>query len=218
MSTRRESGHPLEIKLREMGACKEACAWIRDYQNTQEAWAGCQRGDHMLWYIGRTVAGKPWSDTRRPLVMAACACARLALPYATGDTARVAIETAEAWVRGSATPEEVRDAATRAAAYAADDTRYQPPTAAAYAYAAAAAAWAAEAAAYVLAADAAANAAANTAAAAAANAGAKASDADASAAVTSARTRTLCQCADIVRRYYAVDADGNPVVLPGAAP
>ena len=33
----------------------------------------------MLWYAGR-VAGPPWSESRRPLVRAAVACARLALP------------------------------------------------------------------------------------------------------------------------------------------
>jgi hypothetical protein len=113
--------------------------------------------------------------------MAACACARLALPHAKDGAARAAIEMAEAWCRGEATVEQVR------AAYAAADA------AAAYAYAATDAAGAAAyAAAY--------------AAAAAAYAAADAADAAAAAAAdaAAARAATLRQCADIVRKHRPV--------------
>ena len=86
----------------------------------------------MLWLAAR-------ADVRRQeVVLAACACARLALPHVLAGEMRPlrAIETAEAWAQGEAgvTLTDVRRAAAAAAA--------------AYAAAAAAAAYAADAAAY----------------------------------------------------------------------
>jgi hypothetical protein len=54
---------------------------------------------------------------RRDLVLMSCECARLSLEYVEyGRTQPIdAIETAEAWVRGEATIEEVRAAATKSA-------------------------------------------------------------------------------------------------------
>ena len=54
---------------------------------------------------------------RRDLVLMSCECARLCLQYVEyGRTQPIdAIETAEAWVRGEATIEEVRAAATKSA-------------------------------------------------------------------------------------------------------
>ena len=74
----------------------------------------------MLWLLGR-IAGPAWSDSRKPLVLAACECARLALPYTTDPRVLKCIETAEAWTRGDATKEQVRAADADAAAYAAAD-------------------------------------------------------------------------------------------------
>ena len=54
---------------------------------------------------------------RRDLVLIACECARLSLKYVEYGRKQPlkAIETAEAWVRGEATVEEVRAAATKSA-------------------------------------------------------------------------------------------------------
>ena len=82
----------------------------------------------MLWLLGR-LSGKPESESRKKLVLAACQCARLALPYVKKGEARPlkAIETAEAWARGEAgiTLGDVRKAAAAAyAAYAASAVAY----------------------------------------------------------------------------------------------
>jgi hypothetical protein len=163
-----------------MGACAEAVVWARTQPDLPTAWAACERGDWLLWLAGRT-CGERGSAAHRRLVLAACACARLALPiweaqYPDDTRPRVAIETAEAWARSDegVTPGDVRDAA-----FAAVDA------AAAAAYAAAAYA------ASVAAADAAA-----AAAYAASVADAAAADADAAAADCRA---VLRQCADAVR-------------------
>ena len=98
----------------------------------------CERGDWMLWYLGKV------DVNRRRLVLAACNCARLALPHirAGEQRPRLAIETAERWARGDATVTlaEVRAAADAAYAYAdAADAADAAYAYAAYAYAAAAA-------------------------------------------------------------------------------
>jgi hypothetical protein len=107
-------------KLVEMDACEEAVWWARGYASPQAAWAACERGDWMLWLAGR-LAGEPHSAARKRLVLAACACVRLALEYVPRGEARprTAVETAERWARdeGGVTLQDVRAAA--AAAYAA---------------------------------------------------------------------------------------------------
>ena len=167
--------------IKRMRACEEALEWGEQFGTIEEAWANCEKGDWMLWLAGR-LAGDPESESRKRLVLTACECARLALPYVKGgeQSPLKAIETAEQWAKGETniTLSDVRAAA--AAAYAA---------AAAHAYAAYAAAAAAYAA--YAAADAAAAAAADDAAAAAAY-----------AAYAAARKEIRKKCADIVRKHY----------------
>ena len=145
--------------------CKAALDWLKTQPDAQTAWDTCRRGDWMLYHAGK-LAGAPGSDARRNLVLAACACARLALPRVRKGELRPlrAIEITEQWALGghdAPTLNQVRAAAAAAyAAAAAADAAAD----AAYA-AAAAAADAADAAA--AAADAAADAAAAAAAAAA---------------------------------------------------
>ena len=171
-------------RIAALGACSDAVEWLRAaaHPDLASAWAACQRGDWMLWLAAR-LSGPPWSDARRPLVLAACACAREALPaftacYPADLRPRHALDTAAAWCRGDATQDEVL-AAQRAAAYVA---------------ASAASAFAADAAA-AAAGIAYAAAAANTAAAAAADA------AYAAYAYTAARSVALARSADIVRQH-----------------
>src|SRR5262245_2394940 len=87
--------------LRSLEACQEAREWAASYSTLAEAWQVCDRGDWMLWLAGR-LSGAPKSDSRKRLVLAVCACARLALPYVpAGETRPLkAIETAEQWARG----------------------------------------------------------------------------------------------------------------------
>ncbi len=166
--------------LQALGACDEAVEWAGKQESAATAWRDCQRGDWMLWLLGK-LSGKPDSVKRRKLVLCACECARLSLKYVKRgeERPRIAIETAEKWARGDGpTLDDVRAAADAA-------------------YADAAAAYAADAAAAYAAADAADAAYADADAAyAAANAAAYAAAADA------ARTKTLAVCADIVRKHY----------------
>lgn len=101
-----------------LNPCADAMDWIRTQESAGTAWANCQRGDWLLWLCGK-LAGKPWSAARKKLVLTACECARLALPYvkAGDDRPLIAIETAERWARGEgATRKEVMAAADAAAA------------------------------------------------------------------------------------------------------
>ena len=156
---------------RARGACSEALAWLRTQPDAATAWEACERPDWLIWWLKR----QPATD-RKTLVRIACACARTALRFVPKDEERprLAIETTERWLVGSATIEEVRTAAVAAAYDAADAdadaaaaaayaAAYADAYAGAYAYAAAAAAadaYAYAAVAYAAAADAAADAAA----------------------------------------------------------
>ena len=173
-------------ELEKLHACTDAVKWVADQPSAAAAWRNCERGDWMLWLLGR-LSGKPGSAKRKRLVLCCCQCARLVLKHVPEgeDRTRRAIETAERWARGEGpTLSDVRDAAD--AAYAAAYAAYA-------AFAAGYAAGAASDAAYV--------AYASYAAYAAADAAAYAADAAASAA-DAARAKTLAECADIVREHY----------------
>ena len=107
-------------ELRDLHACSEAVKWAKDYRTATAAWKACERGDWMLWLVGR-LSGEPESDQRK-LVLCACECARLALEYVPSNETRPlrCIETGERWARGEATIEELREARRAAAADAAD--------------------------------------------------------------------------------------------------
>ena len=125
-------------KLNQLGACSDACDWLEksNFKTSQAAWDGCERGDWMLWLLGK-LSGKPESAKRKQLVRATCGCARLALKYVKDGEhrPRICIEATEAWADGKSTIEQVKEARSAAdvAAYAAADV-------AAYASASAAAA------------------------------------------------------------------------------
>jgi hypothetical protein len=158
--------------LRALKHCRDGLDFAEKYDTMQDAWDACERGDWMLWLAGR-LSGKPGSNGRKKLVLAACECARLSLRYVQARELRplAAIETAEAWARGgSSSLDEVRRAAA-----ASDAVASASVACAAYAASTASAAYAAYAS----------YAAAST----------------ASAAVE-ARKKTLKQSADIVREHY----------------
>jgi hypothetical protein len=114
----------------------------------QQAWDLCPRADWLLWLLARTGA------ERKLLTLAACACARTALPFVAAgeDRPRIAIEWIEAWARGEASLGEVRAAVSHArpiSSYAASAARAAADVIAdGVNYAADAAVYAAEAAVY----------------------------------------------------------------------
>ena len=122
----------LHDDLKGLDACSEAQEWAKGYKTLNAAWVKCERPDWMLWLIGKTDTSTAWSEERKPLVLCACEIARTALSYTTDPRVLACIETTEAWCRGEATEQQVRDAAdaaraaraadaaARAAAYAAD--------------------------------------------------------------------------------------------------
>lgn len=140
----------------------------------------------MLWLLGR-LSGTQESDSRKAVVLAACECARLALPqfeikYPNDKRPRNSIETAERHCKGNASLSEVTTAyayAASAAASACDDAAYASAASAAYADAAYAAYDAADAA-----------------------ADAAASAAYAADAAYAARSKRLAECADIIRKHF----------------
>lgn len=202
----------LQKQLIKLYACAEAVEWVGD-RTLEQAWAECERGDYMLWLAGRVV-GDAFSDSRRPLVLAACECARLTLEQIPEGEARprVAIETAERWARGEDVSREELQAANAAAHTAA----LAAPTAAnsaraaraayaaggvAYAYAAGAhAAWTAYAAGAVEAA--AGTRVADYAANAAGAAEACVAEANGHTAGAAQRAVAFARCAGIVRKHY----------------
>ena len=68
--------------LAEVGACSEARQWVADgkFKSLEAAWKKCDNPRWLLWYAGRK-SGAPKSEGRKKLVLCACKCARLALPY-----------------------------------------------------------------------------------------------------------------------------------------
>ena len=195
--------------IKRMGACEEALEWAEDYETLADALANCERGDWMLWLLGR-LSGDPETDSRKKLVLTACQCARLALPYVKEgeDRPLKAIETAEAWARGVSGVSLVDVRAAANAAYVAANAAYVAyvaANAAAYAAANAAAYAAANAAAY-----------AANAAAYAANAAANAAYAAANAAAyAAANAATLGKCADIVREHYDAPSISRLLTVKG---
>ena len=179
--------------LRRLGACPEARRWERKGKlSPADTWATCRRGDWLLWLAA--AAGV----RRQDVVLAACACARLALPrvHAGEDRPRIAIETAERWARGEdASLDDVRSAAHAAhAAYAANAAAPYAPYAAHAAYAAAHAA---------------------AAAVAAADVAPYAAYAAYAVDAAVARNRALAECADLVRERISWEQVEDALVAAG---
>src|ERR1035441_4829253 len=91
---------PHEI-LTSLGACSEAAEWVRKgkFITLNSAWRKCDRGDWLLWLAGKK-AGPVGDERRKKLVLASCACARIALPiwqkrYPDDKRVEVCLDTAE---------------------------------------------------------------------------------------------------------------------------
>jgi hypothetical protein len=140
--------------LRALRACGESLTWAATQPDAATAWAACERGDWLLWIAARTATNE---EQRRAVTLAACAVARTSLRHvpAGEERPRICLEVTEAWARGEATIEQVREARRNAhyathyaaayaadaaayAAYAADAADYAADSAAAAAYSAAA--------------------------------------------------------------------------------
>jgi hypothetical protein len=120
-------------RMTDLKSCNDAIKWVDDqeYKTAQEIWDRCERGDWMLWYAVK-VGVEP-----KVVGPAVCAVARTVLKYIPeGETRPLrCIEVTEAYWRGEATIEEVRQARKAAAYYAAYYAAYAADAADAAAYA-----------------------------------------------------------------------------------
>ena len=193
-------------------ACNEGAKWALQYETMAEVYDNCQRGDWLLWVLGRAK-----KINKRQSVRIAIFCAERVLSifeesHPDDDRPRKAIDAAKAYLlypcqRTKAAADAAADAAAAAYAYAAD--------AVADAVATAAAAYAAVATADTAAADADADADADAAADAAAAAYAAAAAADADAADDAAAAAYAA--ADAAAADAAADADAAYAAVADAA-
>jgi hypothetical protein len=199
------------MQLKRLHACADAVAFAKDFPDLQSAWDACERGDWMLWLVGKTINCPPWSEGRKPLLACALDCAGTIEHLLRGPTKiNIAVGVLRQWIAGDVDVEAAKQARHdlwNAAAYAAAaDADADADAAAAEAEAADAAAadaaYAAADAAYAAAAYAAAAYAAAAYAAADAYAAAAAAAAYGAAAAYAAKQQKLKECADIVRRHY----------------
>jgi len=122
----------LTKKISHLRPCNEAKTFLENFQEGEEqkAWNECQRGDWMLWLLEK-LAGPPNSESRKRLVKAALACARLAPAIEnpkSEQTRQTCLKTTNDYLDGTASLEDVK-----AAANAADAAAYDAAYAAAYA-------------------------------------------------------------------------------------
>ena len=175
-------------QLKGMNACADARGWLCSLPKTttpQQAWDICERGDWMLWLVGRMDRSQPYSDERKLIVGSALECARLAWQWMPG-AAQDCTSLHERWVNGKDVPIKALQKARASSSSAASSSA---ASYAAASYAAASAAYAAYAA-----------------SSAAAYAAAYAASTAAAAATAAAETKynTLVKCADLVRKSYPV--------------
>jgi hypothetical protein len=104
----------LQTKLKELDACDEAIEWAKDYDNLQQAWDNCQRGDWMIWLINKM----EWSNDK-DLRLMAVAFARQVQHLMNDQRSINALDVAERYANGEANIEELTEARAAAAAVAA---------------------------------------------------------------------------------------------------
>lgn len=78
-------------RLQAMNACREAVEYASTFSTLQEAWVACERGDWLLWLVGRTTERRDEAALRR-LTLAKARCAKLAVPLMRGERSRLAVE------------------------------------------------------------------------------------------------------------------------------
>ena len=95
--------------LRSKGACLEGYSWSKQFDEPNVWWSSVERPDWMMWVIGNLVNSL---EIRKRLVLTACKCARLMLPYIEEGELRPlkAIEAAEKWVNDEESLDNVREA------------------------------------------------------------------------------------------------------------
>lgn len=104
-------------KIKQLKACDAAVVWLEENQfaSLDKAWQACERGDWMLWLIGRTMNHDDEAQLRK-LTLAKARCSKLVVHLMKDERSRNAVEVAEQFGLGNATRQELADAAADAAA------------------------------------------------------------------------------------------------------
>ena len=103
----------ITTKLKRLGACEEAVTFSKGFKSAQTAWDACERGDWMLWLIGRKITCAPWTDGRKKILACAMDCAETAKnlwPAAKRDAIAGHMTTLRRWIKGKATTDEAIEA------------------------------------------------------------------------------------------------------------
>lgn len=97
----------IQLHLKKLGASEEALKWASHHDNPLEAWNTCPRGDWLLCLAVKL------GVEHRVVVLAACTCARLALPFSQDERPLRAMLLTEQWILGASdvTGQDVEDAA-----------------------------------------------------------------------------------------------------------
>jgi hypothetical protein len=64
--------------IKKLGACEEAVKDAHNFKTSKELWAACERGDWMLWLIGRTIQRSDETALRK-LTLVKARCAKLVI-------------------------------------------------------------------------------------------------------------------------------------------
>ena len=99
-------------RLASIEACKPGTDWTKIQAMPDQAWSDCERGDWLMWLLGATCAGEPWSDHRKPLVRILAECLAWILPkFPRGELRpRRMREVLAEWVNGTAGESDVKRA------------------------------------------------------------------------------------------------------------
>ena len=111
--------------LRSLGACAEAIRYAQNYPSLQTAWDVCERGDWMLWLLGKQITSAPWSEVRKPLLTTALDCADTVAelrPMSVAAGIAKTITVLRGWIAGEMSEVKARQARwqLRSMYYAAD--------------------------------------------------------------------------------------------------
>jgi hypothetical protein len=112
--------------LKRLDACQDAVDWVEEHGGTAaECWHDCARGDWMNWLL--VYDQKKFHITKRQLVGALAECARLSLKYYEAEypddkRVRECLDTCKRYSQGKATGKELDSSASATTTYATYDT------------------------------------------------------------------------------------------------
>ena len=105
-------------RLKLLDACPEAVEWAAQYPTLQAAWDACERGDWMLWLLGKS-CGSFGSKSHRRFVRVTCLVVRQVSDKWVDPRSENAVATAERYAVGEHITQDELHATANEAAWAA---------------------------------------------------------------------------------------------------